>query len=86
MDQTPATETPTGIAALDLACRLLGSQDSLADTLQIKSPSITGWRDRNRVPAERCREIEAATHGRVTRYQLRPDVFGPAPQPVQQAG
>ena len=69
----------TGIAALDAACRFFGSQDRLAEALNLKSPSITGWRSRNRVPAERCREIEEATEGLVTRYQLRPDVFGDAP-------
>ncbi len=33
-----------------------------------------------RVPAHRCLAIEAATKGAVTRYELRPDVFGPAPE------
>lgn len=30
-------------------------------------------------PAHHCLAIEEATGGKVTRYQLRPDVFGPAP-------
>lgn len=37
------------------------------------------WRGR-RVAAERCIAIERATDGAVTRYELRPDVFGPAPK------
>jgi len=31
-------------------------------------------------PAEHCRAIEDITQGAVTRYDLRPDVFGPAPE------
>ena len=31
-------------------------------------------------PADICPKIEEATQGEVTRYDLRPDVFGPAPQ------
>lgn len=27
-----------------------------------------------------ARKIEAATHGQVTRFELRPDIFGTAPQ------
>jgi DNA-binding transcriptional regulator YdaS (Cro superfamily) len=29
---------------------------------------------------EDCQVIEAATRGRVTRYQLRPDIFGKKPR------
>ena len=68
------------IAALDKAIDHLGTQDRLADVLGIRSPSITGWRNRGRVPADRCRAIEEAVGGVVTRYELRPDVFGTAPQ------
>ncbi len=32
------------------------------------------------IPAEICPGIEAATKGKVTRYDLRPDVFGPGPK------
>lgn len=66
--------------ALDRACKILGSQDALAAVLGIRSASISGWRERKRVPAERCVAIEQATGGQVTRYELRPDVFGPPGQ------
>lgn len=41
-------------------------------------------------PAEHCRAIEDITNGEVTRYDLRPDVFGTSPdcactQPHQEA-
>ena len=61
---------------LDLAIERIGSQQALADALEIKSPSITDWHRRGRVPAERCIAIERLTG--VSRHDLRPDVFGPA--------
>lgn len=69
----------TNTAALDRACALMGSQLALATSLKIRSPSISDWRKRGRVPVERCGDIEVATRGLVTRYDLRPDVFGTAP-------
>jgi hypothetical protein len=72
-------------AALAKAIDLMGSQQALADRLGIKSPSITEWRQRNRVPAERCISIEEATGREVTRYELRPDVFGAGPGAGQAA-
>ena len=65
--------------SLDRAIAHLGSQQALADALGIRSPSISEWRVRSKVPAERCLAIEQATNGAVTRYELRPDVFGAAP-------
>lgn len=71
---------------IDRVIAHLGSQQALADALGIRSPSISEWRARGArgIPAERCLPIERATGGAVTRYELRPDVFGPAPVP--QAG
>lgn len=72
----------TAATALDRAIHLLGSQQALANLLNIRSPSISEWRARGPlgVPAARCLAIERATHGAVTRYELRPDVFGLAPE------
>lgn len=61
---------------LDRACKILGSQEALAAALGIRGPSISGWRERKRVPAERCVAIEQATKGQVSRSELRPDIFG----------
>lgn len=33
----------------------------------------------DRIPPERVLAVEALVQGRVTRYELRPDVYGPAP-------
>ncbi len=65
------------MTALDRAVQSAGSQQALAQLLGIKPPSVSGWYDRRRVPAERCIAIELATG--VSRHQLRPDVFGPDP-------
>ncbi len=64
------------IEALDRAIAILGTQDILAAKLKIKSPSISEWRSRGRVPHTRCREIEKITKGAVTRADLRPDIWG----------
>lgn len=64
---------------LDRVIEIVGSQEELAARLGIKSPSITGWRNRGQIPPERCISLERATDGRVTRYEMRPDVFGDAP-------
>lgn len=68
--------------ALDIAIDHCGTQQALADALGIQSPSISEWKSRGRVPAERCRAIQDATGGRVTVHELRPDVFGPPPPPA----
>lgn len=65
------------MTSLDRAVAAAGSQRALALALGIKSPSISGWYERGRIPVERCAAIEAATG--VSRHDLRPDVFGPAP-------
>jgi DNA-binding transcriptional regulator YdaS (Cro superfamily) len=71
---------------LDIACSLLGSQDRLAAALGIKSPSISEWRLRGRVPAARCLAIEHLTLGKVTCHDLRPDVFPAVVAGLQKAG
>ena len=64
-----------------VAADLFGTQRALADLLDIHPSMIsqisTG---RRKVPAYICRKIEEATKGAVTRYELRPDIFGPAPE------
>mgnify|MGYP003611371459 CR=1 FL=1 len=49
----------------------------LALMLGVKHPTIHTWLKFGRVPAERVLAVEAATG--VSRYELRPDVYGPAP-------
>jgi DNA-binding transcriptional regulator YdaS (Cro superfamily) len=57
--------------------RQLGSAAALAKAAQVTRQAVFQWPDK--VPVERCRAIEAATEGKVTVHDLRPDIFGPAP-------
>jgi DNA-binding transcriptional regulator YdaS (Cro superfamily) len=53
-----------------------GTNTQLARLLGITPSAISQW---VRVPYRRALQIEARTGGRVTREELRPDVFGAAP-------
>jgi DNA-binding transcriptional regulator YdaS (Cro superfamily) len=59
---------------LEHAIQILGSQERLAETLNVTTQAVYKWR-RGRVPAERVLGIESATGGVVTRHQLRPDIY-----------
>lgn len=63
----------------------VGSMSALATKLGITKAAVHQWTLKGRrVPAQHCVAIEAATDGVVTRYDLRPDVFG-APPPASAA-
>jgi DNA-binding transcriptional regulator YdaS (Cro superfamily) len=64
------------IEALQRAIDLFPTQDAFAAALNIKSPSVSEWRKRGIVPHERCADIERITEGKVTRAELRPDLWG----------
>jgi DNA-binding transcriptional regulator YdaS (Cro superfamily) len=60
-----------------------GLQRQIALTLGISPVLISQWSSGSRqVPAERCVPIEKATKGAVTRYELRPDIFGLTPATI----
>lgn len=69
---------PMTNTAINAAVEIYGSQKELAIYLGVVPMAITQWKQRG-VPPERCIDIETATDGKVTRYDLRPDIFGPAP-------
>lgn len=72
------------ISAIQRAIELVGPAN-LAKVLGVKPQFITALGKGDRpVPPARCLAIEDATAGAVTRYELRPDVFG-APPAVDQA-
>jgi len=48
----------------------------LAAACGVSYESVRKWR-KNGVPADRCLQIEQITEGKVTRADLRPDLFGP---------
>lgn len=57
--------------AIDLAG---GSQVALADMLKVEPGAVTNWKRRG-VPVAQAIAIEEALQGRITREELRPDVF-----------
>lgn len=66
---------------LQRACRLVGGQAALGRKIGRSQSTVWNWLQRG-IPADECPTIEKATDGEVTRYQLRPDVFGEAaPKP-----
>ncbi len=64
--------------ALEHAINLVGSVKELARTVGVSPMAVYHWRNRNNglVPRASAVTIEEATGGRVTRHQLRPDIFG----------
>lgn len=52
----------------------------LAKALGVSQGAVSSWRHgRHRVPGIRCRDIERLSGGRVSVHDIRPDIFGPAP-------
>lgn len=72
----------TPLQALSKAVELCEGQAELARRIggKVKQAHVWNWLRSGRAPAEHCRAIEEAVEGRVTRYQLRPDVFGTRPE------
>lgn len=70
----------TGMKALRRAKDLIGTELGLADVVGVTQPSVNYMLNRGKkVPSEWCLPLEAATGGKVTRHQLRPDLY-PAPR------
>lgn len=59
---------------VDEVIEAAGGVRALARQLGIQQSSCSIWRQ---VPAERCLEVERITG--ISRYRLRPDVYGPDP-------
>lgn len=67
-------------SALKRAIEILGGQTALARVCGVQQGQVWNWLHRNRkTPPQYVLPIERATHGAVTRYELRHDIFGPAP-------
>lgn len=59
---------------IERAASILGSQAALASALGVSNMAVVQWKKRG-VPAVRVLAIERATGGRVTRHDLRPDLY-----------
>ena len=62
--------------ALGQAVAYFGNQARMASALGESHQTVSYWVRAGRVPERACIPIERATEGAVTRYALRPDVFG----------
>ncbi len=58
------------------AIKPFGTQTALAAVLGIERSAVSQWK---RVPVERVLVIEEKSEGKVTRHDMRPDIFGPPP-------
>lgn len=67
------------MSALERAIAKVGGLSALAEAIKTTPQVVVNWRKRG-VPAERVLEVEAATGGAVTRFELRPDIFGAPPR------
>jgi len=56
-----------------------GGASSVARACGVSPQAVQHWISSNRVPANRVLVLEALIEGDVSRYELRPDVFGIAP-------
>lgn len=65
------------IDALKRAKLIMGwSEADIAEVVGVKQPSVNHiLKNSQRVPAEWCLPIERATEGKVTRHELRPDLY-----------
>jgi TorA maturation chaperone TorD len=62
--------------ALAAAVDLVGGQAKLARILGVTQPNVWHWLHKSeRVPGEYVLKIEEATGGRITRHDLRPDLY-----------
>lgn len=71
---------------IEVAVKLVGGQKALAskiaypDGKKVQQGHVWNWIHRGTPVTDKlCIPIEEATAGAVTRYDLRPDVFGEAP-------
>lgn len=63
------TQTPA-----ELAIKVAGGPSSLSRKIGISPQAIGQWRQ---IPAERVLDVERITG--ISRHDLRPDIYGPAP-------
>lgn len=67
--------------AIQMAVKAKSTQEKLAQSLGVTQGLVSAWvTGRKKIAPHWCLPIEQSTNGVVTRYDLRPDIFGSAPQ------
>lgn len=67
--------------AIDEAVRREGSRTAVAKKLDLTRQALDQWKEG--VPAKHVLALEAMSG--VSRYEIRPDIYGPKPRPNQRA-
>jgi DNA-binding transcriptional regulator YdaS (Cro superfamily) len=70
---------------LRTAIDLIGGTSAVARAFSITPGAVSIWLQRGEAPADRCIRLEELCKRKVTRYALRPDVFGNAPPRLRRA-
>jgi DNA-binding transcriptional regulator YdaS (Cro superfamily) len=71
---------PKQPAAIVLAINCLGdNMAELARKVGVYRQTVERWKRTGKVSAQHVLAVEAATGGRITRYELRPDIYGAPP-------
>lgn len=60
---------------IKLAISDFGSQKAFANAIGVSQPAVHKWLRGSRVKPENAISIEKATSGKVTKEQIRPDIF-----------
>ena len=66
------------IDPLERAIETSGGASKLATALGVTKAAVSHWKRTGRVPARHCLHIEELSG--VSRYDLRPDIFGAGPK------
>jgi DNA-binding transcriptional regulator YdaS (Cro superfamily) len=65
------------VRPIDRALELFKTQTAMAEAIGATGPFVSQWMNGKRpVSPKYCLRIEKVTGGAVTRYELRPDIFG----------
>ena len=62
-------------SAIQKAVNHAGGQSALARRLGLKPQAVQRWCKVGLVPAERVLDVERIVAAKVTRYELRPDIY-----------
>lgn len=69
---------------LERAIKEAGGLTTFALRIGVKPQVVVNWRARG-IPAVRVLDIERATEGKVTRHELRPDLYPSEEKPAAQS-
>ena len=66
---------PMSIEIIKQAERLAGGTTKLGEIAGVTSQCVSAWKRNGEIPLKHVMTIEKALQRKITRYQMRPDVF-----------